>query len=288
MKENLKETNEYILNLAKKTNEVYPNLINDIRVLKIIEMVSAHDLSYEEQIKKVNKMFEKIVTDYVKEIKERTEPELVKRNHQEIFDKLETLVKKMNEANIDYQLSGALCAYIKYGIEANRTHDDIDINLSEADMNKFKQVCLEMGLNFHDNRLNSPRRLENNIPVGGHEVIATLDNSKFHIGAFCFERKEDGVVIYKGYYRDENDNPCCRHIIFNNELSKEVFGREKAYFNGQLVYITPPEYIYVLKQNIQKNKDILDLNFMENKIDKERLDKINFLLLSNKIEFIKL
>lgn len=288
MEESIKKINDYILNISKKINESYPNLINNVRILKIIEMFRTHDGSYEEKVKEVDKIFKKIVVDYVEEIKERAKPELVKINHQEIFSKLETLVRKMNAAKIDYQLSGALCAYIKYGIESKRTHDDIDINLNEADIDKFKQVCLEMGLNFYDNRLNSPRILENDIPVGGHEVIATLDNSNFHIGAFCFERKPEGNVIYKGYYRDENNHPCCKHIIFNNELSKEIFGYEKAYFNGQMIYITPPEYIYVLKQNIQKNKDILDLNFMENKIDKGKLNRINFLSLSNKIEFVKL
>ncbi len=55
-----------------------------------------------------------------------------------------------------------MCAYIKYGVESNRIHDDIDINLNEADISKFKEVCEEMGLQFHDDRLTTPRILKRN------------------------------------------------------------------------------------------------------------------------------
>lgn len=278
---------DYIRNISEQLNQQYDGIMNRDRYDRAVEMFKDSELPYEEVIKQINALAEQVVKSYLEEREKRFNPELVKQNHEEIYSKLEVLVKKLNERSIDYQLAGALCAYIKYGIESSRTHDDIDINLNEADMDKFRQVCEEMGLQFHDDRLTTPRVLKNGIPAGDHEVLATLDGSDFHIGAFCFERKPDGTIVNKGYYHDESGQVYTRDDVMPPELASEIFGREQVDFRGQKLTITPPEYVYRLKNYTKKDKDLADIMFMEGRIDKDKLERISELSKTSRIEHTK-
>lgn len=278
---------DYIRNISDQLNQQYSGIINRDRYNRTVEMFKDSELPYEEVVNQINALARQVVQSYTEEREKRFNPELVKQNHEEIYGKLEILVKKLNEKGIDYQLAGALCAYIKYGVESNRTHDDIDINLNEADMGKFKEVCEEMGLQFHDNRLTTPRVLKNGIPAGDHEVLATLDGSDFHIGAFCFERKPDGTIVNKGYYHDENGQVYTRDDIMNPELANEIFGREQVDFRGQKLTITPSEYVYRLKNYTKKDKDLADIMFMESRIDKDKLERISELSKLSRTEHTK-
>ena len=284
MGEKNKKISEYIVNISSRMNEQYNGIMNDEKIQRAIDMFSNSDLPYEEIVEQINKLASQAIKRYVEEKEKRFSPELVKENHKEIYDKLEILIKKLNERGVDYQLAGALCAYIKYGVESSRTHDDIDINLNEADMDKFRQVCEEMGLQFHDDRITTPRVLKNGIPAGDHEVLATLDGSDFHIGAFCFERKPDGTIVNKGYYHDEKGQVYTRDDVMSPELAREIFGREQVDFRGQKLTITPPEYVYKLKNYTKKDKDLSDIEFMEDRIDKEKLEKISELSKTSRIE----
>lgn len=265
---------KYIQHVANQLNQQYNGIINEEKFNRAINMFKDSQLPYDEVIKQINVLVEKTIHIYLEEKEKRFNPDFVKENHEQIYSKLEILVKKLNENNIDYQLAGALCAYIKYGVESNRTHDDIDINLNEEDIDKFKKVCEEMGLQFHDNRLTTTRVLKNGIPSGEHEVLATLEGSDFHIGAFCFERKQDGTVINKGYYHDDLGQIFSRDEIIEPELAKEIFGREKVDFRCQKLTITPPEFVYRLKKYTKNDKDLVDINFMNERIDKNKLEQI--------------
>lgn len=287
MGEKSKKISEYIVNISGRMNEQYNGIMSDEKIQRAIDMFSNSDLSYEEIVEQINKLASQVIKRYIEEKEKRFNPELVKKNHKEIYDKLEILIKKLNERGVDYQLAGALCAYVKYGVESDRTHDDIDINLNESDMNKFREVCEEMGLQFHDNRMTTPRVLKNGIPAGDHEVLATLDGSDFHIGAFCFERKPDGTVINKGYYHDDSGQIYTRDEVISPELAEEIFGREEVDFRGQKLVITPPEFVYKLKNYTKKDKDLVDIMFMEGRIDKSKLEQINELSKKSKIEHNK-
>lgn len=278
---------KYIQHIANQLNRQYNGIINEEKLNRAIDMFKDSQLPYEEVVKQINDLVEKTIHIYLEEKKKRFNPDFVKKNHEQIYSKLEVLVKKLNENNIDYQLAGALCAYIKYGVESNRTHDDIDINLNEEDIDKFKKVCEEMGLQFHDNRLTTTRVLKNGIPSGEHEVLATLEGSDFHIGAFCFERKPDGTVINKGYYHDDSGQIYTRDEVISPELAEEIFGREEVDFRGQKLVITPPEFVYRLKNYTKKDKDLFDIMFMEGRIDKSKLERINELSKYSKVEHTK-
>lgn len=278
---------DYIKNISEQLNQQYSGIMNRDRYNRAVEIFKDSELPYEEVVNQINVLAKQVVKSYIEAREKRFNPELVKKNHEEIYSKLEILVKKLNEKGIDYQLAGALCAYIKYGVESNRIHDDIDINLNEADISKFKEACEEMGLQFHDDRLTTPRILKKGIPTGEHEVLATLDGSDFHIGAFCFERKPDRTIVNKDYYHDENGQVYTRNDIMNSELANEIFGREQVDFRGQKLTITPPEYVYRLKKYTKKDKDLVDIMFMESRIDKDKLKKIYELSKLSRIEYKK-
>lgn len=88
-------------------------------------------------------------------------------------------------------------------------------------------------------------------------------------------RKQDGTIINKGYYHDEQGNVFSRNDTLSPELAQELFGMEKIDFKGQKIFITPPEYIYILKSYTQSEKDKVDLKFMESRIDRSKLARIN-------------
>ena len=210
-------------------------------------------------------------------------PEKIQKNHEVIYTKLVQLVDLLDEYDIDYQLAGALCGYLKYGEESTRCHEDIDLHVNEKDMNKFHVVCSMLGLHFADNRLHSPRVLKNEIPSGEHEVIATMDDSDFHVGAFCFERLADGTIISKGYYHDDLGRNCAREEIISSQLAQEIFGSDYAEYEGRRICITSPEYIYLLKQYTHSEKDSHDIEFLESRIDPEKLQRIKSLKDSDKV-----
>ena len=245
----------------------------DLLIGKALDLFLDSDLTIDE----INEKILEAVASRKKMLEERYDSENVKENHETIYGRLEQLARALNQAGIDYQLAGALCGYIKYDEESDRTHDDIDINLNEEDMDKFREICIHMGLHFEDNRLHSVRVLKNGIPSGEHEVIARDPNSDFHIGVFPFERKEDGTVISKGYYHDEDGSPCVREEIYSPELASEIFGSEEVDFRGTPLTITPPELIYTYKCYTKNEKDQHDILFLEGRIDQKKLMKIRML-----------
>lgn len=227
-------------------------------------------------ISEIRKKLLEEVNDRLAAYNNRYNKDKVKTNHEFIYSMLKQLAKKLEENGVDYYIAGGLCGYIKYGEESSRCHDDIDININEKDLGKLKKICKEMGLDFKDNRLNSTKVLDNGNLVGDHEVIATTDN--FHIGAFPFERLVDGTVISKGYYKDANGKASCREEIFGSNLANEILNEKPITFDGQPVYITEPEYLYILKSMSDRSKDKYDAEFLEDKVNMDKVKEIRELI----------
>ena len=213
---------------------------------------------------------------------EKDKPEVIQANHLLIYSILDQIIPKLQEAGVDYHLAGALCGYLKYGEESNRCHEDLDFMVNEEDLDKFQKICEEMGFSFFDHRMNSPRVLKNEIPSGEHEVIATTTLSDFHIGVFCFERFVDGTFVMKGYYHDEENHPMCREEVFSSDLAKEIFDSEIIDYKGHPLSITSPEYLYLLKSYTLNDKDLIDIAFLKDKLDPEKLSRIQSLLKTDK------
>ncbi len=254
----------------------------DVLIEKALNLFLDSDLTIDE----INEKVLDAIADRKRAIDERYDDDNVKNNHEIIYGRLEQIARELNKEGIDYQLAGALCGYIKYDEESDRCHDDIDFNVNEEDLDKFRKICIKLGLRFEDNRLTSPRVLEDGIPHGEHEVIANDPNSDFHIGVFPFERKKDGTVISKGYYHDDNGNPCVREEIYSDELAKEIFNGEEVDFRGTPIKITPPELVYSYKYYTRNQKDQHDILFLENRIDSDKYLKIQMLMKDRTVDYV--
>ena len=238
------------------------------------------DLSLEE----INDEMAKIVEERYSKYLERYDKNAIRENHEEIYSKLRKFVTLLNANNVDYQLAGALGGYIKYNEESHRVHDDIDICINEKDIDKLELICREMGLNFKDNRLNTTRVLKNGIPSGEHEIIATTDESDFHIGAFPFEKLKDGTIINKEYYHDDDGNILVRKETYSRELAEEIYSDSgnNVNFEGHNLTIIAPEFVYLLKSYTRNDKDLDDIKFLQGKIDMEKVNIIKELSKTDK------
>lgn len=262
------------------------SFLKEIPREKLLDRINQKYLESDLDIDKINEELAKAVLEKKKHFDKETnryDKKYISKNHEIIYSKLEEFTKLLNEANIDYQLAGALPCYIKYNEESERCHDDIDISINEKDIDKLRKICEIMGLNFRDNRFNSSRVLKNGIPSGEHEIIATSNNSDFHIGAFPFERLADGTIITKGYYHDHNNHSCCREDIISSQLASLIFGKETVDFRGIPIYITAPEYVYVLKEYTNSEKDKKDREFLDKHIDSEKVKQIKELSKTDKV-----
>ena len=279
--EELKTRRKQITSLVKSYYKKFDFLQYDpldLLIDKSNDLFLDSDLTMDE----INEKMMDAITSRKRALDERYDNEKVKANHETIYGRLEQLARLLNQEGVDYQLAGGLCGYVAYGEESNRCHDDIDICINEEDLPKFRRVCKKLGLLFEDNRLNSERVLRNGIPHGEHEVIARDPDSDFHIGAFPFERR-DGMVISKGYYHDENDVPHVREEIYLPELAEELFGNLEIDFRGTPLTITPPEFVYLLKQYTRQEKDQHDILFLENHMSRDKLLRIQELSKDQKI-----
>lgn len=207
----------------------------------------------------------------------------IKNNHEDIYDRLDELVFLLNENNIDYQLAGALCGYLKYGEESNRKHDDIDISVNEDDLGKVKEICQSLGFSFIDDRKKPRKKLIDGKPVGDQEVQAIDIRDGFRIDVLCFKRLENGDVVSKEYYLDEDDNVVCKEEIFEGDLAKLLYGKEEITFRDNKLFITPPEYVYSFKKYTDTPKDIEDVKYLDSRINMDKLREITELLSSKKI-----
>ena len=215
-----------------------------------------------------------IIKDRIEKKESRYQEDNVRENHALIFHKLEEILPLLQQEGIDYYLGGALGGYLKYGAESDRCHDDLDFMVNEADLEKFQKICEQLGYTYSDHRMYSSRVLLNGIPSGDHEIMATSGDSDFHIGVFCFERLADGTIILKGYYHNEMNQPCCRQEIISDQLAREIFEKNSVDFRGQPMSIIAPEFLYGMKKYTNSEKDQHDIAFLDDKIDREKLERI--------------
>ena len=108
MKEKNELVNKYITQMSEQINKQYSGLMNEEKIKRAIEMFKDSPEEYDTIVKRINELAQQVIQNFLAEQEKRFNPELVKQNHEEIYSKLEVLVKKLNERGIDYQLAGAL------------------------------------------------------------------------------------------------------------------------------------------------------------------------------------
>lgn len=79
MLEKNQKIKDYIIQIANQVNYQYPELINDAKIGKVINMFFDSPLDYETIIKEINKLVNQAIQDYLEERTKRFDPELVKK-----------------------------------------------------------------------------------------------------------------------------------------------------------------------------------------------------------------
>ena len=85
---------DYIKNISEQLNQQYSGIMNRDRYNRAVEIFKDSELPYEEVVNQINVLAKQVVKSYIEAREKRFNPELVKKNHEEIYSKLEILVKK--------------------------------------------------------------------------------------------------------------------------------------------------------------------------------------------------
>src|SRR5699024_1513426 len=103
MSEKKQMIKNYITQIASKVNEQYQGLIDDNKMSKAIDMFTDSTEEYDTIVQRINELVNQVIQNYLKEQEKRFDPKLVKENHEEIYSKLEVLIKQLKEKGVDYQ-----------------------------------------------------------------------------------------------------------------------------------------------------------------------------------------
>ena len=206
-------------------------------------------------IEEIQKLYEKEIFERKKleeeSTKKVTDEISIRKNHHNIYETLEELAYLLRMAKVNYYIEGGLAAYLRYGEESNRTHDNVNITIEKKDFDKFKSMCDILGISVVDK---------------GVDVLSN-DDSKANIVMSSFERLEDGSIKKVCYDEDGNEI----ETILNPKLADVVYGDEKVDFKGYSLSIIPAEYIFFVKDKSNNGKDKIDADFLRNRIDSRGL-----------------
>lgn len=284
LEQDAKETRESSLrSLATAYFYASPRLQDEFSLEEAIQKVLDRFLDSDESLEEVEEKLLLLIAEREKAKRDDMKPSTVDRNHKILFNKLKKLFALLNEAGIDYQLAGDLSSFIEFGAESNFTHNNISISINEADIAKLAEVCKKLGLKFSDDRLISNRILKDGDPTNGIDILAQDLESDIKIGFNPFERKENGTVSEKDYYKDEAGNHMVQERVFSPELSKLVYGKRKAMLDGTPLYVQPSEYTYLQMEGSHFWKDSATMFFLAENINRDNLAKMGDMMSQRRV-----
>lgn len=187
----------------------------------------------------------------------------------EIFDTFNCLLNN----RFDCFYTGGLMLFLHNDDNLERYHSDLDIFMNEDQLIDLKNIIDD----------SSDFRLISNMykkEVNGHEYKILYKDYPISIGLFLFERKTDGGIITKKYYYEDLPNMkelCVDERHFNSAYANLVFCSTVFYHNKMAYKMVAPEFIYYSKLHLKphRNKDDYDILYAKDKIDNDKVNKIN-------------
>lgn len=203
----------------------------------------------------------------------------VEENHALIAETLKATCDKLNELGVDYYVVGALSTFIKTGTPLFRYHGDLDFMVSEADLPKVQEALKDSNYNFSDDRLDNKKRYSPDVghTQGEHEVIANHKENEFHLGFFLFRREEDKSITVREYFMEEENGVKKPKILERNipeELAALEYSEEYTEFAGTKFRASTPESVLSKKMYTRHEKDMLDIEALEGKVDLEKMEEM--------------
>lgn len=197
-------------------------------------------------------------------------------NHKLLSDALVFICKELNKRNVDYYVVGSVPIYVWVDKGFKRFHSDVDIAINGKDIYLLKEIFENSDYVFFDKRLCSQKFFDYNEKRarGGHEIIAQNKNNDFSIGFYEFDRKDNGSIIKKDYFSEVVEgkliNRVCKYI-YSKEFVDLYYSQDKIGYKDVEFRYCKVEGLYLLKKknyvNIGRNKDMYDVNFIEENFD---------------------
>jgi hypothetical protein len=260
--------------LKRKLSEL--NLLID----KALDRYLYSDLSMEEIekeiIEAINQLKNGLPADFKPKITDKEEEKI--ENKKNNNSKMKSLLNDLNEANVDYRVTGLAAISLTESIDSN---SNVSFYINEKDFNKFSSVCKKNGFNFIDRRNNSIKQMKNGNVVGESNIVASSDSDASKIDAKGFERLSDNSIIVKDNFINSDGTNCIKADYFGKDLAKEVFDSDKKSVDDVTYPIVAPEFDYISRVNSSDDKDRNVAKKLESSVDGKRIDKIQNLAKSN-------
>lgn len=184
----------------------------------------------------------------------------LKKSHIEILNTFDRINILLNSINADYYHTSGLLTYLLTNNELERYHHDLDIFISEKNLDELKKSCSETEFEFREylgqKDDNCKRR-----------TIKIYDNqNNITISIFIFERLHDNSIIVNDYYFDSEGNLKMDQDYNSPESAKLSFSDELKNHNGIPYYSITLEALYNCKKG-RNYKHQYDCSIIEKEVD---------------------
>ena len=150
--------------------------------------------------------------------------------------------------------------------------------IAEKDIEKVREALEETDYEFFDNRFDNKKRFIESVghTQGEHEVIANHKENEFHVGFFLFRRELDQSMTIREYFMQEMENgkkvPMVLERNFPKELVALEYTEEETEFADTRFRTSTPESVYAKKMSTRHEKDILDIEALQDKVDEKKIE----------------
>ncbi len=256
----------------------------DAIIVKLSELVSSRNLTEQDILDNVNLITglnpkkyknEKDLIERLKFLKAMNleHPRMpLKENHKlvlEVLDKLNDILPE----DMDYRYTGGILAYLSSQKELSRYHSDLDLFVNEEEIMRLKKIIdSSKDFKFHSNMDTNNGK--------GHEYKLIYKDTPMSVGLFLFERDIDDSVITKEYYYDNENQLIVDETHLCKEFSDLTYSANILVHNGIAFKSMSLEAIYDAKSN-GRPKDRYDAKLIEDRVDKEKLDRMQELKKNN-------
>ena len=166
---------------------------------------------------------------------------------------------------------------LEHGTPLFRYHGDIDFMVAEKDIEKVREALKGTNYDFSDDRFDNQKRFSEGVghTQGEHEVIANHKQNEFHLGFFLFRREPDQSITIREYFMQERENGKRVPMVLERHCPKELVDLEytsgETEFAGTRFRTSTPESVYAKKMYTRHEKDMLDIEALKDKVDKNKM-----------------
>lgn len=253
---------EYITQLSNELNNQYPGILNQDKINRAIEMFENSAKGYDEVVEEIEISKNQMISDYLNNRDESNkvwyydnaqEDERESRTFSQIKEVQSKVQELLNQYNLKIYISGGSVPYLLQNEDSGRLHDDIDTICKRNDIDKLRQVFIDVGL--YNQEWDSK-----NFSDDGKDYGFEMKIDGVPFGIFPFEYDEDSKTIIQ-YSADPYMKVCKTKTIPIQEISDYIMTYRGL--DGKVYDTMSLEYIKLTKDNAGRPKDVIDSKKIE-------------------------